>query len=362
LDADGQIVGREDSLSRLISLGCLIFKWYAVASVIFIVGVSFVGFVTFSKADHLVHWQSPWLVLVVLTGLSLWTLPFISLLEGCNQVSAVNEFRFIRAMLANPALWISLALGAGLWAAPISTFVKLATDLYLLLIRYGRFFKPFLKKHVGQAIDWGKDIWPMQWRLGLAGLTNYFIFSLFNPVMFWYHGAAVAGQMGMSLQVVSAAQQIALAWVSVKAPQFGILVAQADFKNLDRMWLRVTFISLIVVTLGATAIGLLVYQVHAMHLPIAQRLLGTGPTVLLLVAAILMHISQCQTAYILAHKRAPFVFQALVSGAATGLGVWFLGKRYGPMGASAGYLAVVAFFIIPYESYLWLRCRQERMN
>jgi hypothetical protein len=83
------------------------------------------------------------------------------------------------------------------------------------------------------------------------------------------------------------------------------------------------------------------------------------PTGLLLLAAILMHISQCQTAYILAHKRAPFVAQALISGLATGITTLTLGRSFGPVGIATGYLLVVAAFIIPYETALWRRCRAE---
>lgn len=358
LDESGVILGDNEALSRLVSLGRFIYRWYAVASVIFVMGVGVAGYATFSAGQGLdIRWQAPWFVLVATTGLSLWTMPFISLLEGCNQVATVNKFRLLRALTGNAALWLTLVLSGGLWAAPVSAAVKLCTDLYLLLVQYRRFFKPFMRPQPSVGIGWRREIWPMQWKLGLAGLANYFVFSLFNPVMFLYHGASVAGQMGMSLQIVSAAQLIALSWVSAKAPQFGMLVARRDFEELDRLWRRITLISLGVVVLGAIAIGLLIYGIQALQLPLAQRMLPLWPTSLLLVAAVLMHVSQCQSAYILAHKQAPFVVLALGSGVSTGLLVWLLGSRFGPTGASAGYLAVIALFVLPYETMLWLRCR-----
>lgn len=363
LSESGEILGDSEALSRLVSLGRFIYRWYTVAGVIFVIGVGIAGYATFSAGHGLdIRWQAPWFFLVATTGLSLWTMPFISLLEGCNQVATVNEFRLLRALTGNASLWLVLAFGGGLWAAAVSTAVKLATDLYLLLVKYGLFFKPFLRPQSGAGIDWKSEIWPMQWKLGLAGLMNYFIFSLFNPVMFLYHGASVAGQMGMTLQIVSAAQMVALAWVSAKTPQFGMLVARKDYAGLDKFWLRITAVSMAVVVLGALSIGALVYAVHAMDLPLAQRLLPLWPTSLLLLAAVLMHISQCQTAYILAHKQAPFVIQALVSGGMTGLLVWLLGSRFGPTGASAGYLSVVGLFIIPYETMLWYQCRREHQG
>ena len=70
LDSTGCIVGEPQALSRLVSLGRLIFKWYAVASAIFVVGVGTIGCVFFAQSSLPgILWQSPWLVLVVLTGL-----------------------------------------------------------------------------------------------------------------------------------------------------------------------------------------------------------------------------------------------------------------------------------------------------
>lgn len=360
LDSDRRIVGEPASLSRLVSLGRLIFKWYAVASAIFVVGVSIVGFGFFSrdqKSDIL--WQQPWLAIVLLTGLLLWTLPFNSLLEGCNQVAKINQFRLVQAMLANLSLWPTIVLGGGLWAAVAYSGTRLLCNLYLLLIHYRRFFVPFFTHPAGPRIRWRTEILPMQWRLGLSGLVNYFAFSLFNPVMFHYHGAAVAGQIGMTWQVVSTVQTVALAWVHTKVPRFGMLIARKDYAGLDRFWLRTSLVSLAVVSGGAGAVWLLVYGLNALHVPLAQRLLALSPTGLLLLAAILMQVSQCQSAYLRAHKREPIMVMSVTSSLVIGLLVWLLGSRFGPLGAAAGYLAVVAGYIIPYETAIWFRCRAK---
>src|SRR4051794_13788397 len=106
LGEDGRIGGDGDALSRLVSLGRLIFKWYAVASGVFVAGVSAAGYVFFSgMPDPGVDWRAPWFALVVLSGLLLWTLPLNSLLEGCGQVAEIYRFRLGQAVLGNVALW-----------------------------------------------------------------------------------------------------------------------------------------------------------------------------------------------------------------------------------------------------------------
>lgn len=360
LDGAGRIVGQPEALSRLVSLGHLIFRWYAVASAVFVVSVSILGYAFFSRSPQPgIQWQAPWLALVTLTGLLLWTLPFNSLLEGCSQVATINQFRLIQATLGNMALWLTMALGGGLWMAVASAGVRLSSNLYLLLIRYRHFFGPFFKPPAGPRMRWKTEIWPMQWRLALSGVVNYFAFSLFNPVMFQYHGAVVAGQMGMTWQAMSAVQAVALAWVYTKVPRFGILIARKNYVELDRFWLRTSLVSLAVVSGGAGVVWLVVYSLNALHLPLAQRLLAPLPTGLFLLAAVLMQVSQCQSAYLRAHKREPIMVMSVTSSLTIGLLVWLLGSRLGPTGAAIGYLAVVAGLIIPWETVIWFRCRAE---
>jgi len=144
LNIKGRIVGEPTALSRLVSLGRLTFKWYAVASAIFVVGVGGFGFLFFSQKHYSnIAWQAPWVVLVLLTGFVLWGLPFNSLLEGCGQVGTVNRFRLSQAILETVVLWTTLAAGGGLWAAAASAGVRFLRDLYLLLVQYRRFFEPF---------------------------------------------------------------------------------------------------------------------------------------------------------------------------------------------------------------------------
>lgn len=360
LDEEGRIAGNEKALSRLVSLGRFIFKWYAAASALFVVGVGIAGYIFFSQETYSgIIWQGPWLTLLILTGLLLWALPFNSLLEGCNQVVAIQKFRFNQAVLSSLALWLTLGLGGGLWAVAVSAAVNVLRDMCLLGWQYRRFFKVFFKPASGPRICWKTEILPMQWRLALSGMVSYFAFSLYNPVMFHYHGAAVAGQMGMTLMIMMAVQSVALMWVHTKVPRFGMLIAKKDYVGLDRFWFRTSLVSLAVASSGSGAAWLLVYGLNALNFPLAERILPPLPTGLFLLGAIFMQISQCQTAYLRAHKQEPIMVMSVTCALLIGLLVWLLGSRFGPVGAAISYLGVVAGLIVPWETYIWFRCRAE---
>ncbi len=358
IDRDGRIVGDQRALSRLVSLGRLVFKWYSVISAVFVLGVGTAGVVFFSQRPTTIEWQLPWITLVVLTGLLLWTLPFNSLLEGCNQVATVNKFRLTQSMLGTMTLWITIWAGGGLWATVVSAGAALSRDLFLLLVQYRRFFEPFFKTAITARIRWRTEIWPMQWRLGMSGMVNYFAFSLFVPVMFQYQGPTVAGQMGMTWQVVVALQGLAMAWVSPRVPRFGMLIAHKDYRGLDRFWLRSSLTSLAVYCSGAGVVWLLVLALGIMQLPLAERVLAPLPTALFLLAAGIMQVSQCETAYLRAHRQEPIMPVSVTSGLAIGVMVWQLGSRFGPIGAASAYLGVL-IPAIAWETVIWAHCRAE---
>jgi O-antigen/teichoic acid export membrane protein len=362
LDEEGRLTGDEEALSRLISLGRLVFKWYAIASVAFVAGVSVIGYVFFSQSDYpSVQWQMPWLSIVFLTGLSLWTLPYVSLLEGCNQIVSVNLFRLIQAILGTLSLCLTIALGLGLWAAVVTAGTRFLCAVYLILVQYKNFFYSFLSPPTGATMLWRDEIWPMQWRLGISGLVTYFSFSIFNPVMFHYHGAVVAGKMGVTLKLLSALQSIGIAWVFTKVPRFGILIAKNDHRTLNRFWLRSSLVSLIFFIAGAMLLWALIYALNLFQLPLAQRMLGPFPTALFLLACIFMQAIQCQVAYLRAHKKEPTMVVSVTSSLMIGLLVWFLGGRFGPVATAWVYLAVMALASL-WTTAIWFRCRAKWHN
>lgn len=370
LNEQGAIEGDARALSRLVSLGRLIFRWYAVACLLFIVAVGLGGgaFVALGPKDAndlpeaataVVDWQSPWAALVVLTGLLLWSLPFNALLEGCGQIATVNRFRVIQAVSANLAVWTCIVSGGELWAVVAAAAARLLCDLALLLIRYRRFFVPFLKPPAGEQMHWRTDVWPMQWRLALAGIFSYFAYFLFVPVMFRYHGEATAARMGLTWVLITAVQAAALAWVQTRVPLFGILIARQEYTELDRVFRRVTMISLAVIVAGGAAIMWLIFLLNVYLPRYADRLLPPLPTAIFVAAIILYQLPHSQVFYVRAHKREPFLAVNILSSVAIGLSVWILGGIWGPTGAATGYLAVVGLLILPTHTLIWQHCRHR---
>jgi O-antigen/teichoic acid export membrane protein len=199
----------------------------------------------------------------------------------------------------------------------------------------------------------------MQWRLAVGGLFGYFAFAFFIPIIFHYRGEAEAGQTGMTWTLMNVMQMSAVAWVQTRAPRFGVLVAKKDFRELDRVYFRVTYVSLGILIAASVAFELLVVLLYQFDFRLAHRMLPPLPTAVFLLLSIVHHVPRCQHFYLRAHRREPFLAVNVISSTCIGILVWVFGSRYGALGAGLSYLAVIALFVLPYQTYLFYRCRRE---
>jgi len=360
LDDAGAAAGDAAALSRLGSLTRFIGRWYIVVSLLFVLGVGIAGYVFFSQSRSTnVAWEAPWATVVALAGVQLWLMPFLSLLEGCNQVVALNRFRLAQAVVESFTIWVLFVAGAELWVVAGSLAIRILATLYFLVRRYGRFFRSILAVRVEQRIRWREELWPMQWRLAAQLVVNSIAFSLFTPVMFYFYGAEVAGQTGMTLQFIGVVTTMAHAWVETKVPHFGALVVRRDYAELDRIWWQASKLSYGFAIAASLIIWLTVLVLDGLGVEFAARILGPLPTALFLMAYGLTHVTHFQALYLRAHAREPFLMLGVLGGLLIAVLVFVFGSTYGPTGAAASFLAVIALLIVPMGTMIWLRRRAE---
>lgn len=358
IDDKGYITGDKEALSRLVNLANITSRWYLVGGAIIAFGLGLVGYIFFLQKQTLdVNWSLPWFSLCFFTGINVCLIPVWSLLEGCNQVSSVYTSRFFQGIISSLAIWIAIFSGAKLWSASISVAVTVLFAVLFLKYKYLNFIKSLLfAKPLDFRINWRKEILPMQWRIALSWASSYFIFSLFTPVIFYYHGAVVAGQFGITWSVVGMVAAISNAWLLPKMPQFGILIAKKEYIQLDALFWRITRIFIIIDILTAVAVGCLIYLLDVIRSPFATRLLPVLPTIIFLAAQVIMSLSSPFSMYLIAHKKNPVVFISVIVGLAVGLSTFILGKYSTVTAIGIGYL-IINMLLIPFIVLIWHRCR-----
>jgi hypothetical protein len=203
-----------------------------------------------------------------------------------------------------------------------------------------------------------KEVWPFQWRIAVSWLSGYFIFQLYNPVLFAFHGSVVAGQMGMSLSLTSALISIAISWINTKAAPFGAMIARKEYASLDHLFFRAARQSFTVCVAGALIVWLAVSYLNWNHIALARRVLDPLSLGILLATAPLNVIVFAEATYLRAHKQEKFVLNSVLGAILVGSSTYFLGRSYGALGVVTGSFLVSLVMGLPLNTYVFLKYRR----
>lgn len=360
---DSNIEGDAQAKYRLRSLLLLVTKWYGVISVLIILVILPVGWWFFSvnHPQPNVSWQPAWIWLVLAAAINIFFLPLLALLEGCGHIMEVARLRMYQNINSSLAAWAVLLGGGGLLAMPAMSTGLALTALIWVWSTKRAFLKDILihKTEAVVGINWKTEIWPLQWKIALSWLSGYFIFQLFTPVLFAYHGAAEAGKMGLSFSIANALMSIAMAWMGTKAPRFGTLVAKKDYANLDQLFNLTLTRSLLVLVMLGIMLCMVNYLMHVENIGFALRFLDPLPFALLMLATMINYVTYAQSTYLRAHKEEPFLLISLVSAGLIGVSTPVLGKEFGALGIMAGYLTICGTVGFGWGSRVFFTKRRE---
>jgi len=358
---NGEITGNEEAHSRLASILQKSVRWYSVAALLmagFLLVAGFHFFSTHGQSSGPVGWRLPWVCVVLAAVFTFQMDPVFSFLEGCGFVAQVARLRFTQALTGTLLAWLAFASHRGLFA-PAAIILGQAVAGFVFLFSKRHLFVPLLKRKTAvHFVGWRTEIWPFQWRIALSFFAFYFIFPLFNPVLFAYRGAVEAGRMGMSLTIANSLAALAYAWINTKASPFGQMVARRDFDGLDRMFFLVVRQSGTLL-LGSESIVVIVLLVLNAFFPrIAMRMLPIPVFSLLMFTILLNHLVSCEAAYLRAHKREPFLVLAVVMATMTGTSTLLAGRLWGSTGVTVGYFLCGGVFYLCAGTYIFTKCRR----
>lgn len=365
----GRLEGDPLALRRFTDLLCKTTLWFGIAAVLMAVILIPAGLIFFGQKGNVdFHWRLPWILAVVGVSLNLFVTPFFSIIMGSGDVVTVNKRELVAALTSSVLCWAVIGFHGGLYAAFAVNSGALAISWGYLLARRPELLKLAWRGWFGEerairktpgGLSWWGEIWPMQWRMAISSGSAYFIFQLFNPILFQYHGSVVAGQMGMTLTAANALMAGSMTILQAKVPEFGKLIAVREWKKLDELFYHSLKKTLTLVGLGALVGTFVIWALQTFYLKIGKRFIPTEQAAMLFGTIFFMIISGSIASYLRAHKQEPLMKMTVFSSILQGLATWYLGKYYGSLGATAGYFAVTTFFICPYCLIVWKRCRKE---
>jgi O-antigen/teichoic acid export membrane protein len=379
---EGDLVAK----SRLISLGRLAFGYYAVAALLVLLAIGIGGHIFFTISAHhdvahqgsvavgnaalaaksmpgypVVAWQGAWWIITVTAALSLAINPAWALLEGCNKVAVVAQFRFWAALAIFTVNALALIAGAGIYVSAIGSLCNLLICLGYLGWRWKSFFFQFLERPQHGQVSWAREIWPFQWRIAVSWMSGYFVFDIINPIAFYFCGPVEAGRLGMSFQLVRMIFGVAMSWVSTKAPRFGMLIAARTWRELDFLWRRSTLQAFTICLLGMSLMLVAIPLVGHLLPKVPARLAPFGVNVWLAGAMLVQILISSMAMELRAHKREPYVWLSVANAILSVAFILPLVQVWGIYGEALGYaLAILAVLIPSHKIYRMKRLEYRR--
>ena len=197
------------------------------------------------------------------------------------------------------------------------------------------------------------EILPYQWRIALSWISGYFIFQLFNPVLFATEGAKVAGQMGMTMAALNGLQALSQSWINTKVPRMSGLIAQKEYATLDILFgktmkqmllVGTSMLLMFVIIIGA----LQFFNFIFLGMDLGSRFLPILPLALMAWSIFSMLPISCWATYLRCHKKEPLLLNSIVVGILCCLSTLIIGNLYGLMGMT------VSFALLRFISLTWI--------
>lgn len=367
LNTDYEYEGESKYKSRLASLIHFCVKWYAVLAVLIFVFLIVVGFVYFSHYGqdcNDVSWKYPWILISIGTAIKLFQAPFNSIFMGLGKVKEMSKIVFYQQIIIPVSTWIGLACGMKLYIIGVSYLLSVVVwQVYVISTSLWRIILNLWKTKITERVSYIKEIFPFQWRIALSWVSGYFIFQLFNPVLFAVEGPVVAGKMGMTLQALNAINTVSMSWINTKVPLFSKFVALKDYVNLDKVF-NTTLKQMAAVCLGLLFLFfgfiwlLNITQFRIGETILADRFLSYVPTLLLMIKIYLQQYSSSWATYLRCHKKEPFLYISIIGALADALSIVIFGKLYGLYGMLIPY-CIIALLSFPWAYWIFKTKKNE---
>lgn len=368
LDEKREYQGEEKYQSRLASLVHFCVKWYSILAILVFVFLLIVGFIYFNKygesQSEVVEWRLPWIIICIATAIKLFQSPFTSIITGLGFVKETSKISFWQQIILPTFTWLGLAIGFKLYVVGISYLLSvLIWFSFVLKQKLLLVLKNLIAVKVTDRVAYMSEIFPYQWRIALSWVSGYFIFQLFNPVLFATDGAVVAGQMGMTLQALNAISAFSASWLNTKVPFFSKMIALKKYIDLDSQFRKAVKQMLSVSTLLLTFFYVFIWVLRSVDFRIGntvlgERFLGYLPLLLMVIPVLLQQFISSFATYLRCHKQEPFLIFSIVNGILCLLSTFIFGKLFGLYGVTIGY-CLVTIIMTPWAYRIYITKKEQ---
>lgn len=336
--------------------------WYGVATLVFLL-IYPVGLIFFAESadvqDLSVNWQGVWAGLVLFTALNLFLQPFLSVNEGSGQVVATYRLRLLQTLLGAGAAWAAFLAGHGLYAVFMMPVMAVIVTTTWLLCRKRDWLLSLFQSRL-QGFSWRQEVWPLQWKLGVSWICGYFLTQLYTPILFKTQGAVVAGQMGLSITIINMIGLIALSTMTAKVPRLGQLASNGQWLELDQLFRKGLFSSLLLFSVGGLSLLVILYFLADTEYHV--RFLPWGQFVILMIAILAANVVNALAMFFRAYRQERLMWLYVLNALLASSFSYLVAPSWGSAGIVSTLFLVNTLLVLPVAVVIWIKFRLRLMR
>ena len=344
--------GSDIHLSRLSSMLHFCIKVFSILSILLFLVLNIIGYIFFthySLTNTYVNWSGPWILLTLSTSLLLFANPILGFLQGLGRVQETSKILLFQQIITLTTTSVVLLCKGGLWTLGIANLLSFIFVMSYLFLSDNLIILKYIYNKINiWRIEYIKEILPYQYKIALSWISGYFIFQLFNPVIFAFDGPLMAGRMGLTLAAFNGISILGMSWITTKVPIFSSLIALKNKTLLDEIFnkslsqlLAITFI--LIVTFLVFVLGLITFNVQ-----LATRFLPFTYLCLFAITTLVNQLIFSWATYLRCHKQEPYLINSIVGGLLTATSTLLFGRYFGYKGIVLGYFALTVFIGLPW--------------
>lgn len=315
----------------------------------------FFGMYFFFKSDEQNNEiQFAWLLLCFAVSIEISTIFLNAQVESFDKITLSNKIKFTRVFFRSIILWLFLYFGFGLKSIAYSTIASVAIFFILYFYNFKNLIVISYKSKTKNPVKWSKDIWPLQWKIGLSMFFGAHILYI-SPLLMtsYFLGVIETGKLGISLAIIEAVIAVSNLFLNVVQPKITYLIVEKKYIEVKKILLRRTFYSILTTVFGGACFYILMLVVESYYPKFYVRFMPLEYIYILIIAGILRHFVGVLNIFVRAHKSEYLMLSFVLAGLGCILLNIILIPKYGLLGVCLSYLLVKLIFHLPFCVYLF---------
>jgi O-antigen/teichoic acid export membrane protein len=303
---DGRINGPGEKIDRFMALIKFSLSFYLKIIILAILILLTVGFFYFNVSH--IQLLAAWAAFSIGGGLSLLVSLFQAIFQGLDKMKLIQINILLNSFVVTFFTCLTLFLQFKIWALVVGSLIGTFLTAWGLYVIGKPLWKQVYRYNIRFEYNFFKETLPLQVRYAVSFICSYLISYLYVPAVYKFIGAMEAGQLGLSISIVTVISSIANSWLFTKVPKFNILVSNREFKALDILVKKSMLQGLFIQTISSVIFVLCIIVVNRYFNDLSWRFLGLWDTVLFLLPQLAIFIITGLTLYLRAFKKEPLMW------------------------------------------------------